>query len=113
MGEAVGEKAEGFGVQALFDTVEEVVRQGNVRRIVVTDRRDRTVLDVPITAGVVAAVFAPMLLAAGAALALVGGWRIQVEHTDPDVAASAAATEPAPDAEPEAEPGAAPKPDAT
>jgi hypothetical protein len=30
-------------------------------------------------------VFAPMMLAAGAALALAGGWHITVERTDPDV----------------------------
>jgi hypothetical protein len=98
MGEAVGKQAEGTGVQALFDTIQEVVHQGNVRRVVVSDRRGRKVLDVPITASVVAAVFAPMLMAAGAALALAGGWRIQVEHTPPEVAEP----EPEPEAKPEA-----------
>jgi hypothetical protein len=81
----VHKEAEGTGGQALFDRVNELLRQGNVRRIVVSDPRGRKILDVPITAGVVAAVFAPMLMAAGAALALAGGWRIQVEHTDPTV----------------------------
>jgi uncharacterized protein DUF4342 len=61
------------------------VCQGDVRRVVVTDRADRTVLDVPVTAGVVVVVFAPVLSAAGAALALAGGWRVQVEHTVPAV----------------------------
>jgi hypothetical protein len=81
----VGKEAEGTGVQALFDKVEELVRQGNVRRIVVTGRDGRTVLDLPINAGVIAAFIAPMLTAAGAALALAGGWHITVEHTEPEV----------------------------
>lgn len=81
----MGKEAEGTGVGALFDKIDEFVRQGNVRRIVVTDRHGRKVLDVPINAGVVAAVIAPMLMAAGAALALAGGWRIQVEHAEPAI----------------------------
>lgn len=81
----MGKEAEGSGVQALMDKIGELVREGNVRRIVVTDKSGRKILDLPINAGVVAAVFFPMLMAAGAALALAGGWKIQVEHTDPDV----------------------------
>jgi hypothetical protein len=102
MGEAVGGQTEGTGVQALFDTIDEVVRQGNVRRIVVSDKRGRKILDVPVTAGVLAVVFAPMLLAAGAALALAGGWRVQVEHTDPAVVPA----EPTPESGAEPGPGA-------
>lgn len=81
----MGKEAEGTGVQALFDKVNELVRQGNVRRIVITDRTDRKVLDIPVNAGVIAAVFAPMLTAASTALALMGGWHISVEHTSPEV----------------------------
>jgi hypothetical protein len=81
----MGKEAEGSGVQALADKIGELVREGNVRRVVVTDKSGRKILDVPVNAGVVAAVFFPMLMAAGAALALAGGWKIQVEHTDPDV----------------------------
>lgn len=79
----MGNSTEGTGVQALVDKISELVREGNVRRIVVTDKSGRKVLDLPINAGVVAALFFPMMMAAGAALALAGGWKIQVEHTDP------------------------------
>ncbi len=81
----MGKEAEGTGVQALFNKVDELVRQGNVRRLVITDRGGRKILDLPINAGVVMAVIAPMLTAASAALALAGGWHITVEHTEPDV----------------------------
>ena len=84
-GRTVGKEAEGTGTQALFDKVNELVRQGNVRRIVVTDRNDRKVLDIPINAGVIAAVIAPMLTTVGAAFAVIGGWRIKVDHTEPEV----------------------------
>jgi uncharacterized protein DUF4342 len=82
----VGTEAEGTGAQALFNKINDLVREGNVRRIVVTDRTDRKVLDLPVNAGVIAAVIAPMMTAVGAGLALVGGWHISVENTrDPDV----------------------------
>lgn len=85
MGRTVGKEAEGTGPQALFDKVNELVRQGNVRRVVVTDRNGRKVLDIPVNAGVIAAVVAPMLTVAGTALALVGGWQIAVERSDVEV----------------------------
>ncbi|HEX6357813.1 DUF4342 domain-containing protein [Actinophytocola sp.] len=84
----MGKEAEGTGVQALYDKINELVRQGNVRRVVVTARDGRKVLDIPINAGVIAAFIAPMLTAAGAVLALAGGWHITVEHTEPEVVPS-------------------------
>lgn len=81
----MGKEAEGTGVQALFDKLNELVRQGNVRRIVVTDRGDRKVLDIPVNAGVIAAVIAPMLTAVSTALAVMGGWHISVERESPEV----------------------------
>ncbi|HYQ66346.1 DUF4342 domain-containing protein [Actinophytocola sp.] len=83
----MGKEAEGTGVQALFDKVNDLVHEGSVRRVVVTDRTGRRILDLPVNAGLVAAVLAPMLTGAGAALALAGGWHINVERTDPDVVA--------------------------
>ena len=78
-------EAEGFDAKALADRIDRLVREGNVRRIVVHDRTGRTVLDVPVLAGLVAAVFAPMITAASAGLALAGGWRLEVERTEPMV----------------------------
>ena len=80
----MGNDTEGTGSRQLVDKIAELVREGNVRRVVVTDKTGRKVLDVPVNAGVVAAFFFPMLTAAGAALAVAGGWKIQVEHTPPD-----------------------------
>jgi hypothetical protein len=81
----VGTEAEGSGVQALTQKIEQLIREGNVRRIVVRDKSGRTVLDLPVTAGVVALVLAPMMTAAASALALAGGWRLEVARTEPVV----------------------------
>ena len=73
---------EGNGAQALKDKIDELIREGNVRRIVVRNEDGGTVLDLPIVIGIAAVVIAPMVAVAGAAVGLVGGWRIDVERRD-------------------------------
>lgn len=79
---AVEREAEGFGAKALNKKIEQLVREGTVRRIVVRNDQGRTVLDVPVAVGLVAVLMAPMLTVAGSALALAGGWKIDVERVD-------------------------------
>lgn len=67
--------------QALVEKVKELVREGNVRRIVVKNDAGHTVMELPLTAGVVAAVIAPALSAIGAIAALAAEWTIEVERT--------------------------------
>ncbi len=79
----VATEAEGFSAKALTDKIDQLIREGNVRRIVVRDKDGRTILDVPMTVGVVAVLLAPMIMAAASAVALAGGWRLEVERTEP------------------------------
>lgn len=53
----------------LIEKVKQLVHEGNVRRIVIK-QGDRTIAEFPLTAGVVGAVFAPVLAAVGALAAL-------------------------------------------
>ena len=71
----------------LLDKVKELIREGNVRRIVIK-QGERSIAEFPLTAGVVGAVFAPMLAAVGAIAALVTDCSIAVERerTGSDVA---------------------------
>ena len=80
----------------LLDRVKQLVHEGNVRRIVIS-QGERTVADFPLTAGVVGAVFAPVLAAVGALAALLTDCSIAVERgepatpaTEPEVAPSVA-----------------------
>jgi hypothetical protein len=82
MGVEVDREAEGFGARALNEKIEQLIREGTVRRIVVRDDQGRTVLDVPIAVGLVAALMAPMVTVAGSVLALAGGWKIDVERAE-------------------------------
>lgn len=63
----------------LLETVKGIVREGNVRRIVIK-QGDDTIAEFPLTAGVVGAVFAPVLAAIGALAALLTDCSIAVER---------------------------------
>jgi hypothetical protein len=63
----------------LVARVEELIHEGNVRRIVIK-HGDHTVAEFPLTFGVVGAVIAPMLAAIGAVAAMLAECTIEVER---------------------------------
>lgn len=79
-----GGKHEEFIVsgEKLVAKVKELINEGNVRRIIIRDRDDKTLVELPVTIGVVGAVFAPVLAAVGALAALVAECKIVVERRD-------------------------------
>jgi hypothetical protein len=68
---------------AFIDKVKDLIHEGNARHIVIRDDEGRTVMEVPVTAGVVVAVCAPVVTALGALAALVNAWSIGVEQPLP------------------------------
>ena len=77
-------------IDKLLETVRRLIREGNVRRIVIK-QGDISVAEFPLTAGVVGAVFAPALAAVGAIAALVTDCSIAVERELPKTPAQAVA----------------------
>jgi hypothetical protein len=77
-------KAEGG---AVLDKLKELVREGNVRRVRVR-QGPRIIAEFPLTAGVVGAVFAPVLAAVGALVALANDCTIEIEREHPSASAS-------------------------
>jgi len=73
---------ESFKIAAdqLADTLKTLVHEGNVRRVIVK-QEGRTVVEFPLTVGVIGTVFAPMLAAAGALAAVLTECTIEVERT--------------------------------
>ena len=69
-------KVEGLGI---VDKVKELVREGNVRRVVI-EQQGRTVAEFPLTMGVVGAVVAPVFAAIAALVALLKDCTIHVER---------------------------------
>src|SRR5689334_4462039 len=64
---------EEFKVQArdLVDKVHSLVREGNIRRIIIKDDKGNTFIEIPLTVGVVTALAIPVLAGLGAIAALV------------------------------------------
>jgi hypothetical protein len=69
--------------QKLMSTLKGIVREGNVRRIVIKNASGRTVLDVPLSAGVVGAVLIPFWAAVGGLAALAAHYTVVVEREGP------------------------------
>jgi hypothetical protein len=63
----------------LIGRVKQLIHEGNVRRIVIK-QDENTILEMPLTIGVVGAVLAPALAAIGAVAALVTDCTIEVER---------------------------------
>lgn len=66
----------------LIAKVKEIIREGNVRRIIINNKDDKTLIEIPLTIGVVGIVLAPVLAAVGAIAALVTECTILVERTE-------------------------------
>jgi Domain of unknown function (DUF4342) len=67
--------------EALVAKVQDLLHEGTVRRLVVKNDDGHTVMEIPVVAGVVAAVVAPILTAVGAIAALANDWKIEIERT--------------------------------
>jgi hypothetical protein len=66
----------------LLGKVKQLIEEGNVRRIIIKDKDGKTLVELPLTIGVVGIVLAPMLAAVGALAALVTECTIIVERRD-------------------------------
>ena len=67
----------------LVATVKDLVREGNIRRIVIKNDEGHVYLEIPLTVGVVGALFLPVLAAVGALAAVASGLTIAVEKIAP------------------------------
>ncbi len=68
--------------EELITKIKELIHEGNIRRIIIKDRDGKTMIEFPLTIGVVGAVLAPTLAAVGAVAALIGEATIVVEKVD-------------------------------
>ena len=66
--------------EQLLKKINELIAEGNVRKVIIEDKNGKEIMSFPLTFGVVGAVFAPLLAAVGAMAALVGECTISVER---------------------------------
>lgn len=88
-------RVEEFSVsgEKLVATIREIVRQGNVRRIVIRNPKGVTLLEIPLVLGIAGAVLVPVWAAVGALAALLVKFTLVIERVE-DPARDAAAPEP-------------------
>ena len=72
--------------QELVERIKKLVAEGNVRRLIIRKPDGESLLEIPLTAGVVAGgavtIMAPVLAALGALAALLSEFRVEVIRTD-------------------------------
>ena len=68
--------------EKLLTKVKELLKEGNVRRITIKNDEDKTLIEIPLTFGVVGAAIFPVWAAVGAIAALVTDCSIEVERLD-------------------------------
>jgi hypothetical protein len=75
----------------LVGFVEDLVRKGNARRIIIRNGKGKVLMEIPLTAGAavggVVALASPVLAALGALAALIAEVKVEIEREDEDVEA--------------------------
>ncbi|WP_295649504.1 DUF4342 domain-containing protein [uncultured Mucilaginibacter sp.] len=66
--------------ESLLKKIKELIAEGNVTRISITDKAGKELMSFPLTIGLVGVVLAPVLAAVGAMAALLGECTITVER---------------------------------
>ena len=72
-----------FSGDTLLAKIKEIIRAGNIRRVVIKNEDGRVLIDIPLTIGVVGTLLAPQLAAIGAIAALVLKGSIVIEKETP------------------------------
>jgi hypothetical protein len=81
----------------LVDKVQELIHEGNIRRIIIRDEHGHTFIEIPLTVAAIGAVVAPILAAVGAIAAHLAHFTIvveRVEHVPPQPPAETPAPPP-------------------
>ncbi len=68
--------------EELISKIKELVHEGNIRRVIIQNEKGRTLIDIPLSLGVVSVLLAPQLAAVGAIAALMTKGSIIVERVD-------------------------------
>jgi phage-related minor tail protein len=68
--------------EEIIEKVKELIHEGNVRRLIIKDEDGKVYLEIPVTFGVIGAIFAPVLAAIGAVAAMVANLKIEVIRSE-------------------------------
>ena len=62
----------------LLEKVEELIKEGNARRIIIKNEKGQTYLEIPVTVGILGALCAPVLAAVGAIAGMAANFTVEV-----------------------------------
>lgn len=68
--------------EELLAQIKRLFHEGNISRIIIKNEEGRVYLEIPVTIGLIGAVFAPVLAAVGALAALAANFTIEVVRKD-------------------------------
>ena len=68
--------------EELIAKIKNLIKEGNIRKVIIKDKEGKTVFEIPLTFGVVGALIAPQLAAIGAIAALLTEATVVVEKVD-------------------------------
>jgi len=68
--------------ESLLNKIKELIAEGNISRITISDKAGKELMTFPVSIGVVAAVISPVLAAVGAMAAFAGECTITVEREE-------------------------------
>lgn len=66
----------------LLKTIKKLFHEGNIRRIIIKNESGKTLIEIPVTLGVIGAVLLPVFAAVGAIAALAAKFTVEVIKTD-------------------------------
>jgi hypothetical protein len=68
--------------EKLIGKIKEIIHEGSIRRLIIKDKDGKTVMEIPMTFGVVGVLIAPQLAAIGAIAALLTEATVVVEKEE-------------------------------
>jgi len=68
--------------QELLKKIEELIKEGNVRRIIIKDADGKTFIEIPLTFGVIGVLAAPIVAAVGALAGVVANFTVEIIKTE-------------------------------
>ena len=70
--------------EQLLQKVKELIQEGDVTKISITDKNDKEIMSFPVNVGLLGLVFAPIFAAIGALAAMITECKITVERKQPE-----------------------------
>jgi len=68
--------------EELLTKIKNLIKEGNIRRVIIKDKEGKVLFEIPLTFGVVGALIAPQLAAIGAIAALLTEATVVVEKSE-------------------------------